>query len=307
MKTRTTLLLLGGVGLLAVATAVGLRRHNASRAADTAARAGQQVFTVTGIVRAVDVAAKTVRLTHEEIPGYMPAMTMPFAVSDASLLTGLATNDTVRCRFVVTETDSWIERIEKIAMPADAQTRVPADLSERELDRVQTGERVPDFVLTNQFGQAIRLSDYRGRAVVLTFIYTRCPIPNFCPRLSQNFAELQARLRPEFAGRAQLLSITMDPGFDTPEVLRGYGESHGADFKVWTFATGSRAQTDDAGVLFGLVQETVGGLINHDLRTALIAPDGRLVHLWKSNVWTPYEVQRLVRETLTGNRDVAAQ
>lgn len=302
MKTKITLLLLSGGVLLAVAAALLMHHRNNSEAA----RAGQQVFTLTGVVRSVDVAARSIRLTHEEIPGYMPAMTMPFAVSEAALLRGLTTNDTVRCRLVVTADDSWLDRIEKIGAENPAPTDLTARAAERELERVQTGERVPDFALTNQFGQRIQLSDYRGRAVVLTFIYTRCPIPNFCPRLSQNFAELQTRLQPEFAGKAQLLSITMDPGFDTPEVLRGYGERHAADFNVWTFATGSREQTDAAGALFGLVQESVGGLINHDLRTALIGPDGRLVHLWKSNVWTPYEVQRLVRETLTGNRDMAS-
>ena len=139
---------------------------------------------------------------------------------------------------------------------------------------------------------------------MLTFIYTRCPLPNFCPRLTQNFSDLQKRLRDEFGDQAQLLSITMDPEFDSPEVLRNYGLRHEADFQTWTFATGSREQTDYAGALFGLIHENVGGLINHDLRTALIGPDGRLVHLWRSNVWTPYEVQREVREVLTGNRDV---
>lgn len=302
MKTKMTLWLLCGVTLFALMAAIFLRRPAAP---SNVIPPGAQVFEVRGVVRSVDAAAKTVRITHEEIPDYMPAMTMPFAVINAALLRGLTSNDLVRFRFVVTDDDSWIDRIEKVtAEQSNFKAAAPLASPDRELDRVQTGERVPDFTLTNQWGRAIHLADYQGRALVLTFIYTRCPLPNFCPRLTQNFTDLQKRLREEFDDQAQLLSITMDPEFDSPEVLRNYGLRHEADFQTWTFATGSREQTDYAGALFGLIHENVGGLINHDLRTALIGPDGRLVHLWRSNVWTPYEVQREVRAVLTGNRDI---
>ena len=155
------------------------------------------------------------------------------------------------------------------------------------MERVQAGETVPDFALIDQNGQAVRLSDFKAKAVVLTFIYTRCPIPNFCPLMSKNFAELQRRLSQEFPGKAHLLSISIDPEFDTPEVLKNYAARYNSDEQHWTFATGTREEIEFTGALFGLIQEPAGGLINHDLRTALIGPDGRLVHAGKATSGRP--------------------
>lgn len=180
-------------------------------------------------------------------------------------------------------------------------------LQDREAERVQVGEIVPDFKLTDQNGHAVHLSDFRGKVVVLTFIYTRCPLPNFCPLMSKNFSQLEERLSKEFTNRYELLSISMDSEFDTPEVLKEYGTRYTASAKDWTFATGDAEQIKFVAGLMGLYYAKENGIISHDLRTALISPDGRLVHLWKSNVWTPYEVQRLVRDTLTGDKYVAAQ
>jgi protein SCO1/2 len=151
--------------------------------------------------------------------------------------------------------------------------------------------------LTDQNGKPVRLSDYRGKAVVLTFIYTRCPLPNFCPLMSKNFQALQGRLAKAMPGKCHLLSISIDPKFDSPEVLKGYAALYQADEKYWTFATGSEEQINSVATLFGLVHEPEGGMISHNLRTALIGADGRLVHVWKSNVWTPYEVQRMLEES----------
>jgi protein SCO1/2 len=116
--------------------------------------------------------------------------------------------------------------------------------------------------------------------------------------MSKNFASLQERLQKAIPGKFQLLSVSIDPEFDRPEVLKDYSARYAAEDSTWTFGTGTVEQTDAVGALFGLVQERAGGLINHDLRTALIGPDGKLIHIWKSNVWTPYEVQRRVEEVL---------
>ncbi|MGN6553629.1 MAG: SCO family protein, partial [Verrucomicrobiota bacterium] len=140
----------------------------------------------------------------------------------------------------------------------------------------------------------------RGKAVLLTFIYTRCPLPNFCPLMSKNFSQLEKRLSAEFTNRFQLLSVSMDPEFDRPAVLKEYASRYEANEKDWTFATGDAGQIEFVAGLMGLYYVRENGLISHDLRTALISPEGRLMHLWKSNVWTPYEVQRMVRETLAG-------
>ena len=125
--------------------------------------------------------------------------------------------------------------------------------------------------------------------------------------MSKNFAEVQQRLTKELPGKYHLLSITMDPDFDRPEVLKEYASRYDANSTDWSFVTGTPEQISFVAGLVGLYYVRENGLISHDLRTALIGPDGKLVHLWKSNVWTPYEVQRMVRETLTGVREIAGR
>jgi protein SCO1/2 len=305
MKPKSVLLALGAVTLLAVLSlmALGLRNPPASsRVSDS------QTFGVFGQIRTLDFPNKTVRIAHEEIANYMPAMTMLFTVRDATVLNGLAVGDRVKFELRVTKDDSWISRIEKATPDPAKETTTTTGLSfqDRESERVQTGEIVPDFGLIDQDGRAFQLGDFRGKAVVLTFIYTRCPIPNYCPLMSKNFAELQQRLSKEFANKYQLLSISMDPEFDRPEVLKEYAGRYGKG-KNWYFATGNGEQINFIAGLMGLYYAPENGLISHDLRTAVISADGRLVHLWKSNVWTPYEVQRMVRETLTGAEDIAVR
>lgn len=305
MKPKVALIGFCALTLGAVLTAMVFSRNFRS----DAPIANVRTFQVHGRIRSVDPANKTVRIAHEAIPNYMPAMTMPFAVKDQSLLNGMAAGEHVQFELSVTESDSWISHIEKISAerPNNVVKGLPDTAPEQnsEMERVQAGEMVPDFGLIDQNGRAIRLSEFRGRAVVLTFIYTRCPLPNFCPLMSKNFAELEQRLKKEFPNKFQLLSVSMDPEYDRPAVLKEYAGRFNADEKDWTFATGDAEQIQVVAGLMGLYYAKENGLISHDLRTALIGPDGRLVHLWKSNVWTPYEVQRLVRETLTGARDVA--
>ncbi len=313
MKLKIVLYTLCTVTFVTLCLGLTFARHLSVRppARPLGSRASAvKTFEVHGTIRAVDIANRILRISHEEIPDYMPAMTMPFTVKDATLLNGLAPGDSVQFELAVTENDSWIAHVEKIptseATPTSGTTPA-ASLQERETERLQSGEVVPDFQLVDQDGKPFHLRDFRGKAVVLTFIYTRCPLPNFCPLMSNNFADLEQRLSKEFPGKFHLLSITMDPDFDRPEVLKEYAGRYGANATDWSFATGTADQISFVASLVGLYYARENGLISHDLRTALIGPDGKLVHLWKSNVWTPYEVQRMVRETLTGNRDFAAK
>ena len=207
----------------------------------------------------------------------------------------------------VTENDSWISHIERIATEASETQTPSATAPNPEAERLQPGEVVPDFSLTDQNGQPLRLSHFRGKAVLLTFIYTRCPLPNFCPLMSKNFADLQERLNKEFPNKYRLLSITMDPNFDRPAVLKDYAARYDANEADWSFATGNAEQISFVAGLMGLYYAPENGLISHDFRTALIGPNGRLVHLWKSNVWTPYEVERAVRETLVPSKEVTSK
>lgn len=305
MKTRKVLFTVGGFVLLGLLAVVGISRHHASPPASET-----KIFQVRGRVVGLDPAEKTIRIAHEEIPNYMPAMTMPLPVKDPALLRQVAAGDSVQFELRVTTDDSWIAHIEKIPTDDPVSQGVTAaspSLSELETEQLRAGQVVPDFKLVNQEGQAIHLRDFRGKAVLLTFVYTRCPLPNFCPLMSKNFAELQQRLSKEFAGKYHLLSVSIDPEFDQPQVLKEYAERYEANPADWTFATGDSASIHFVAGLMGLYFQKENGLISHDLRTALIGPDGRLVHLWKSNVWTPYEVQRRVRETLTGSQDIVAR
>jgi protein SCO1 len=304
MKPKATLIVLIAFTLAMVLSALAIHRQ-----VRTARTQSVKEFSVRGVVKSVEPENKTVRITHEEIPGYMPAMTMPLAVKEAAILNGLQSGDAVKFRLIVTEDDSWISKIEKDHFKEELESdfSARAQAGSRESERLQAGERVSDFVLTDQNGRATRLSDFKGKAVILTFVYTRCPLPNFCPLMSKNFAGLQSRLGAEFPDRFQLISVSIDPKFDTPEVLKSYSGVWSKDEKTWSFLTGTPDEIENVGALFGLFHEPTGGLINHDLRTALIGPDGKLVHIWKSNVWTPYEVQRAVRETLTGRRDLTGR
>lgn len=197
MKPKTILILLCALTSLVVLSALVLHKNHQPAAADS----GTKTFEVRGQIRAIDFANQTIRISHEEIPNYMPAMIMPFTVKDATLLKGLAAGDSVQFQLAVTDNDSWIARIEKVAGESPNQSPVAALSSsspeDREAERVQVGEAVPDFTLVDQDGRPVHLSDFRGKAVVLTFIYTRCPLPNFCPLMSRNFADLEKRLSKE--------------------------------------------------------------------------------------------------------------
>jgi protein SCO1/2 len=288
-----------GVCLAALgATAILLRRSHPApeRQSAGAARsaAKEQVFDVRGRVISLDEHSGMVKIAHEEIPNYMPAMTMPFLVRDSNSLRKLKQGDMVKFKLAVTSDDSWISEIAKTAESAPPLP-VAAPPEEKEDQRLKSGEKVPPFTFTDQNATMRNISDFEGKFVVLTFIYTRCPLPNFCPLLNKKFSDLQNRLSKEFPGRFHLISVSIDPANDTPAVLKGYASLRGADEDNWTFATGTAEQIAEMAKLFGLTYNQKNpGIIDHDLRTALINPDGRVVHIWKSNFWTPYEIRNRI-------------
>lgn len=294
MKTKIFLFLILALAAGAIASSMALTHRPSSKARSTNTST-TRTFQVNGRICEIAAVTKTLKIAHEEIPGYMPAMTMPLEVRDVALLKGLRAGDEVHFELSVTDDDSWISHLEKIGNGNLATTDLPPVASASA--ELRKGEMVPDFALTDENGKLVRLSDFRGKAVVLTFIYTRCPLPNFCPLMSKNFQALQERLSKAFPGKYHLLSVSIDPKFDTPEILKGYSALYHAESQSWNFATGTEEQINEIASSFGLVHEQEGGMISHNLRTALISPDGHLVHLWKSNVWTPYEVHRMIQES----------
>jgi protein SCO1/2 len=162
---------------------------------------------------------------------------------------------------------------------------------------VKEGDKMPPFSLTNQSGEQISLDTFRGQPFVLTFVFTRCPVPNFCPRMSNNFEELQAAIKTGTGSLAQtrLLSITLDPHYDTPKVLTDYAGFHHADSKIWTFATGNAKDIDSFTRAFSVFRQNEGGTISHGLATALINRDGLIKRIWRGNAWTPAEVTAAIQ------------
>jgi len=230
-----------------------------------------------------------ITLKHDDIRGFMPAMTMPYVVGapgSGTVLTGLTAGDVIDATLVVNGGDVHLEAVHKTGhapLPADAK---PV----RILDVMQPGDRVPDDALIDQTGRTRKLSDWRGRALAVTFVYTRCPLPDFCPAMDRGFGALQKSVK-EDAGlgrRVHLVTVTFDPAHDTPAVIRRHAEARGADPAVWSYLTGPQAAIDHLTSRFGVsVMPDEAETLTHNLRTAIVDPDGRLVKIYSGNEWTP--------------------
>ena len=240
----------------------------------------------------------TLFIQHEEIPGYMPAMTMPFRTPDTAAVAQLSPGDLIAFTFHVTHDSAWITDIRRL--PPD--TRLNLEAGPRPtlhgLPLLQEGDPLPEAMLLTQDSLQLRLSDLRGQAVLLTFIYTRCPVPDFCPLMSRRFRQLQEPLKARFGDRTRLLTISFDPAYDTPSVLRRYARHYTDDTRHWIFATGDTTTIRRLATRFGVHYEAEGGEIVHNLTTALVAPDGRIARIWRGNRWTPDEVLAAVAELL---------
>ncbi|MGI8746573.1 MAG: SCO family protein [Bryobacteraceae bacterium] len=237
-----------------------------------------------GVVLKIDPPHQTVTISHRAIPGYMEAMAMAFAVREPRDLNGLVPGARVTFHLNVRRKRAQVSHIRRESTGIDD---VPV---QAEQHKILAGEPVPDFSLTDQRNQTVKLSDFRGRPVVLDFIYTRCPLPDVCPRLSANMARLQKR----FSGRVSLLSITIDPQFDTPEVLAEYAHRWRADPKDWLFLTGPPDRIGAVAGNFGLVYWAEEGLITHTAATAVIDAQGRLKALLEGSSFTSQQLLDLV-------------
>ena len=254
----------------------------------SAACSRAQEYELRGQILAVDPARQELTIKHGDIRGFMPGMTMPFKVKDPHLLEGRTPGDLVTATLVVKDSNAYLSSVERTGHAP--LTEPPPTL--RRMDLIEPGTEVPDVALTDESGAARKLSDWRGKVLAVTFIYTRCPLPDFCPRMDQNFAAVQrtvladARLRD----RTALLSISFDPQFDTSQVLATHARHAGADPRLWHFTTGDRDAIEAFASRFGVsvIHEDADlNTITHNLRTAVIGPDGRLVTMLTGNDWTP--------------------
>ena len=249
-------------------------------------------YPMQGEVVSTSVATNEVTVNHGDIPGFMPAMAMPYRVKDPSVLQELQPGDKITAQVVVEGDRSryWLEDVRV----TDTSGRGQAS-SQAGSQGLAEGKSIPNVVLTNQDGRHFRLSDFGGKAVLVTFIYTRCPMPNFCPRLSSQFAKIHEELKksPEDYAKTHLLTISFDPKYDTPAVLRKYGlaylDGDQAGFSHWDFATGDAPELRRLAEALGTEYEDQGDQIVHTMNIVLIAPDGKVAKSWSTD-WTATEL-----------------
>ncbi len=259
-------------------------------------------YTLRGKVMAVDKSGKKASIAHEDIENYMPAMTMDFPVKDDWVIDELSKDAEVRADLVVDKDSFWLENVAVVAAPNPNQKPLPI-----KEDVAQIGREVPAFTLTNQDGKRISLKDFRGKALAITFIYTKCPLPDYCIKMSTNFSDLARQLQnSDLKNEIRLLSISFDPKNDTPKVLKDYGLGYlrgiaNPDFTVWQLAAGTDKETKDIAGFFGLRYETDTEdktQFNHSLRTIVITPEGKVQKVFSGNDWTNGDLLRELQATL---------
>lgn len=251
-------------------------------------------FPLTGEVLAVKADKSEVQVKHDEVKGFMEPMTMWFNIKDPRLLDGIAPGDLISATLILTAEDSYLTAIRRTGSRPSGQATAPPPAP---AEFLQVGDTVPDITFTDESGRPRPLSSYRGTYALLTFIYTRCPLPDYCPRMNAHFAAVQRGLKAEpLLGRnARLLSVSFDPEFDTPARLTAKAREMGADPALWHFVTAPRAQVDEFGGKLGLsvLREGAGGAnITHNLRTVLLDRDGKLARTYNGKEWSPEEVIR---------------
>jgi len=233
------------------------------------------------------VGGTEVTVKHEDIPGFMPAMTMAYFVKSGENTAGLTPGDLLTATLVVDGGSVYVQGLKKTghaALPPDAK-RIKI------MDVMSPGDEVPDDALVDQAGAVRRLSDWRGRALAVTFVYTRCPVPDFCPLMDRHFADLQRAILadPALRDRVHLASISFDPGHDSAEAIAAHARKRGADARIWSYLTGDAAAIERLTSRFGvstIEEHDAPDTITHNLRTAVIDRRGRLVKIYSGNEWT---------------------
>ena len=294
--------------LLLVAVAVaGCRSGQKAGAGPSAGQqaAGQnyKVYKLRGKVISTDAAKGEVTLNHEAIPGFMEAMTMPYKLKDPSILGELHPGDVLTSDLLVSQDPDAEVLLDHIVVVAQAK---PDYLPKVNYYVPAPGDPTPDFKLRNQDGRAIHLGQFRGKALLITFIYTRCPLPDFCPRVTRNFAAIEKQLAasPALFAKTHLLCVSFDPEHDTPERLRAYGAAYmGSDaknaFAHWDFAVPEKPVLAEMAKFFDLgITNEADATITHTLSTTLIGPDGKVVRFYPGNEWTAEQLAADVRQRM---------
>ena len=253
-------------------------------------------YELRGVIVAVDPARQEVTIKHEDIPQFMPGMTMPFKVRDAALLQGRVRGDLVRATLVVEESAAHLRTLERTG---SAPVTEPAPAPRETL--LETGNPVPDANFVDQDGKIRHIAEWREYALAVTFIYTRCPIPDFCPLMDRHFKAAQAAIQsdPLLRDRARLLSVSFDPAHDKPPVLAAHARRLEADPRVWTFVSGDGVEPFASQFGVSIIRDRATPEdLTHNLRTAVLDTNGRVSAILRGNEWTPPELIAALRNAI---------
>jgi protein SCO1 len=277
----------------ALLASIALAGCHSGQKADTNLSASQnfKVYKLRGKVVSTDTAKGEVTLNHEAIPGFMEAMTMPYKLKDAGILSELHPGDVITADVLVSQDPNADVLLDHIVVVAQSKADYKPAVS---YHVPAPGDAVPDFKLRNQDGRAIHLGQFKGKSLLVTFIYTRCPLPDFCPRVTRNFAAVDRQIAasPQLRRKTHLVCVSFDPEHDTPERLRAYGATYiGSDakeaFADWDFALPDKPVLLEMARFFDLgFTNATDGSITHSLSTTLIGPDGKVVRFYPGNEWT---------------------
>jgi protein SCO1/2 len=269
--------------------------HSSDTSSAAAAPQQFKTYPMRGKIVSTNPATGEVTIDHQAIPGFMEAMTMPYKLRDNRIIGELHPGDLITADVLVSQTADGAVFVDHFVVIGQSK---PDYRPAVQYHVPQTGDKVPDFHLVNEDGHPIHLEQFHGKALLVTFIYTRCPLPDFCPRVTHNFAVLEKSLalNPALYAKTHLLCASFDPEGDTPARLKSYGETYMGSmapkaFEHWDFAVSSKAALQPMARWFdvGLTSEP-DGTITHTLSTTLIGPDGKVVRFYPGNEWTPQEV-----------------
>ena len=284
--------------ILAVIVFLGGCHGTEKTSSTTEQQAAGKKYHIRGIVVSSNAKTGAVTVDTDAIPGYMDAMTMPYTLAQPNIASELHPGDTITATLTVS---ADADVLDEIVVVAQAKPDYKPAVTYNDLE---PGEAVPDFRFLNQSGRTVRLGQWHGKAVLLTFIYTRCPLPNFCVRMSRNFAEMDKALEkdPKLYANTHLLSVSFDPKYDTPQVLRSYGGAYTGNFTKETFGHWDFAAPTEQDLPKVLQFFDVGatpekdGTITHSLSTVVIGPDGKIYKWYSGSEWTPEQMLEDVRK-----------
>lgn len=252
------------------------------------------IYDLRGQVISIYSLNNEITIKHGEIPGFMPAMTMPFKVKDLSLLEGRMPGDFIEAKLVVTRKETYLTDLVKVGFE-ELISNEPLKRLLNGITQLRIGDLLPDTAFIDQDNKIQPIKAYRGKQLILTFIYTRCPMPNFCPLMDLRFQTLQKAIltSKELKEATRLISISFDPDYDTPEILKQHGDGLKADYEVWSFLSGERKSIINFAEHFGITvaqNENFPEDIAHSLRTAIVDTSGKLVKVFRGNEWTTDEI-----------------